>query len=54
MVLPSSASVVDWVRGTLLVPYRAALAPDDDILNQRLKGVARFAGAERFKVVADA
>ncbi|MFN8050898.1 MAG: methyltransferase domain-containing protein [Acidimicrobiales bacterium] len=29
MVLPSSASVVDWVRGTLLVPYRAALAPDD-------------------------
>ena len=29
MQLPSSADVVEWVRGTLLVPYRAALDPDD-------------------------
>lgn len=27
-VMASSAQVVDWVRGTLLVPYRAALPPD--------------------------
>lgn len=27
--LASSAAVVDWVRGTLLVPYRSVLAPDD-------------------------
>jgi len=27
--LPSSDSVLDFVRGTMLVPYRAALAPDD-------------------------
>ncbi|MFO1039371.1 MAG: hypothetical protein U1E45_21205 [Geminicoccaceae bacterium] len=46
---------LDLSDGQLTLRLRsAALAPDDDILNQRLKGVARFAGAERFKVVADA
>ena len=29
MRLPSSADVLAWVRGTLLVPYRAALDPAD-------------------------
>jgi trans-aconitate methyltransferase len=29
VVLESSRSVVDWTRGTLLVPFRSALAPDD-------------------------
>jgi trans-aconitate 2-methyltransferase len=29
MELPSSTDVLEWVRGTLLVPYRAALDPDD-------------------------
>lgn len=29
MVLPSSRAVLDWVRGTLLVPYRSSLSADD-------------------------
>lgn len=29
MVLDSSAAVLDWVRGTLLAPYRSNLAPED-------------------------
>lgn len=29
MRLPSSRQVLDWVRGTLLVPYRGSLAADD-------------------------